>query len=85
MATVLLRPAPSPPASPAPAKAPAGRDTFVDAVRAVGTAAVVTLHWLMADATWDGRSLHMGELPAIHRRAAEGQVHGKVVVVPPAG
>ncbi|BDO42982.1 acyltransferase family protein [Cellulomonas sp. NTE-D12] len=60
MATVLLRPAPSPPASPAPATAPAGRDTFVDAVRALGTVAVVTLHWLMADATWDGTSLHMG-------------------------
>lgn len=26
----------------------------------------------------------LSELPAIHRRAAEGQVHGKVVVVPPA-
>ncbi|BDO42994.1 NADP-dependent oxidoreductase [Cellulomonas sp. NTE-D12] len=26
----------------------------------------------------------LSELPAIHRRAADGQVHGKVVVVPPA-
>lgn len=60
MATVLLRPAPSPQVSSAAATAPAGRDTFVDAVRALGTVAVVTLHWLMADATWDGTSLQVG-------------------------
>ncbi|MCB7137217.1 acyltransferase family protein [Cellulosimicrobium marinum] len=36
------------------------RDTFVDAVRAVATLCVVTVHWLMADATWDGRTLALG-------------------------
>jgi len=60
VATVLIRPAPSPPAQASGAPGPAGRDTFVDAVRALGTVAVVTLHWLMADATWDGTSLHVG-------------------------
>lgn len=36
------------------------RDVFVDAVRAVATVCVVTVHWLMADATWDGRRLELG-------------------------
>jgi len=43
----------------APARAPR-RDVFVDAVRAVATLCVVTVHWLMADATWDGRHLEIG-------------------------
>lgn len=36
------------------------RDVFVDAVRAVATVCVVTVHWLMADASWDGRHLELG-------------------------
>lgn len=36
------------------------RDVFVDAVRAVATLSVLTAHWLMADATWDGEHLHVG-------------------------
>ncbi|WP_069386773.1 acyltransferase family protein [Cellulosimicrobium cellulans] len=36
------------------------RDVFVDAVRAVATVCVVAAHWLMADATWDGRDLEIG-------------------------
>ena len=36
------------------------RDVFVDAVRAVGTTCVVVLHWLMAEAAWDGRTLQVG-------------------------
>lgn len=36
------------------------RDVFVDAVRAVATVCVVTVHWLMADASWDGRDLEIG-------------------------
>ena len=61
MATVLTRPAPvgANPSSSDP-RPEHVRDVFVDAVRAVGTLCVVALHWLMADATWDGRSLHVG-------------------------
>lgn len=55
MAT-LLTPAPTLARPPAPP----GRDTFVDAIRALGTVGVVTLHWLMAEATWDGRTLVVG-------------------------
>ncbi|MCA5894648.1 acyltransferase family protein [Isoptericola sp. NEAU-Y5] len=63
---------PRPPALPAPPVLPAAppptpvraprrpRDPFVDVVRAVGTLGVVMLHWLMAEATWDGRALHVG-------------------------
>ncbi|WP_435736680.1 acyltransferase [Cellulosimicrobium sp. PMB13] len=36
------------------------RDVFVDAVRALATVCVVTAHWLMADATWDGQRLELG-------------------------
>ncbi|OLT55423.1 acyltransferase family protein [Cellulosimicrobium sp. CUA-896] len=36
------------------------RDAFVDAVRAVATLCVVTVHWLMADASWDGHHLEIG-------------------------
>ncbi|MCZ2265227.1 hypothetical protein IRJ14_21885, partial [Isoptericola sp. QY 916] len=36
------------------------RDPFVDVVRALGTLGVVLLHWLMAEATWDGRTLLVG-------------------------
>ncbi|MBN0040991.1 acyltransferase [Cellulosimicrobium cellulans] len=36
------------------------RDVFVDAVRAVATLSVLTVHWLMADATWDGEHLDIG-------------------------
>lgn len=65
MATVLARPA----TVPAPSvPVPPGRDTFVDAVRALGTICVVALHWLMAEATWDGHSLVVGN--ALHHGAA---------------
>lgn len=58
------RPAP-PAARPRPGGPPAGRprpgrDPFVDAVRALGTVGVVLLHWLMAEAAWDGRTLAVG-------------------------
>ncbi|WP_454049391.1 acyltransferase family protein [Cellulomonas sp. Marseille-Q8402] len=50
-----------------PARAPAAgpgrrarRDPFVDGVRALGTVLVVALHWLMVEATWDGRELVVG-------------------------
>jgi len=36
------------------------RDVFVDAVRALATLCVLTAHWLMADATWDGEYLEIG-------------------------
>lgn len=39
---------------------PTVRDPFVDAVRALGTVGVVTVHWLMAEATWDGEHLRVG-------------------------
>nr|WP_241744570.1 acyltransferase family protein [Cellulosimicrobium arenosum] len=51
------QPAAGPPGTP-PGRA--ARDVFVDAVRAVATVCVVTVHWLMADATWDGRHLEIG-------------------------
>jgi fucose 4-O-acetylase-like acetyltransferase len=75
MATMTTRPAAPPVAPPALASAVrtreerlatgappvgAGRDRFVDAVRAIGTLLVITLHWLMADAAWDGTRLHVG-------------------------
>lgn len=55
----------APSRSTAPAAAPAARprrarDPFVDVVRALGTLGVVLLHWLMAEATWDGRTLLVG-------------------------
>jgi len=46
------------PASPAGTRPP--RDAFVDGVRAIGTVLVVLLHWLMVEATWDGRTLAVG-------------------------
>ncbi len=51
--------------TPDTARGPAGprrppRDVFVDAVRAVATLSVLTAHWLMADATWDGAHLQIG-------------------------
>lgn len=36
------------------------RDRFVDAVRAAGTVTVVGVHWLMAEAVWDGTTLEVG-------------------------
>ncbi|GAA1990689.1 acyltransferase [Isoptericola halotolerans] len=58
----LTTPVPTAPATPArtddPGRAP--RDGFVDAVRGLGVVAVVLLHWLMADATWDGTTLQIG-------------------------
>ncbi|WP_018348437.1 acyltransferase family protein [Longispora albida] len=36
------------------------RDRFVDATRAIGTVAVVLLHWLMPVVTWDGNRLGVG-------------------------
>lgn len=65
MATVLARPAP---AATLPRPAPPARDTFVDAVRTLGTLGIVTLHWLMAEATWDGRTLVVGN--ALHHGVA---------------
>lgn len=54
-----------PVAQPRPAAPPAtrprvARDPFVDVVRAIGTVGVVLLHWLMAEATWDGTTLAVG-------------------------
>jgi peptidoglycan/LPS O-acetylase OafA/YrhL len=54
-----------PAAAAAPAAAPPAtrrpvRDPFVDGVRALGTILVVALHWLMVEATWDGRELVVG-------------------------
>ncbi|MFE5341182.1 acyltransferase family protein [Isoptericola sp. NPDC056578] len=65
---VLDAPAPPVPTAPlarprpvAPAARPRrARDPFVDVVRALGTLGVVLLHWLMAEATWDGRTLLVG-------------------------
>jgi len=56
--TVRPRPAPT-----APARAQGGpptRDRFVDVVRALATVAIVTVHWLMPEASWDGRHVHAG-------------------------
>ncbi len=54
-------PAPAAPAAPTPATpGRSRRDPFVDGVRAVGTILVVALHWLMVEATWDGRELVVG-------------------------
>jgi len=39
---------------------PDRRDVFVDAVRALATVAVLTVHWLMPEATWDGERLGIG-------------------------
>lgn len=38
----------------------AGRDRFVDAVRAFGTLAVLALHWLIPVVAWDGHRLAIG-------------------------
>jgi hypothetical protein len=57
------------PRTPRRAQAPSGttpaasrprRDLFVDAVRALATLSVITVHWLMPEATWDGESLSIG-------------------------
>ncbi|MFJ2300164.1 acyltransferase family protein [Oerskovia paurometabola] len=42
------------------AGAPARRDVFVDAVRALATLAVLSVHWLMPEVTWDGARLGIG-------------------------
>jgi hypothetical protein len=36
------------------------RDVFVDAVRALGTVGIVSLHWLMPEASFDGATLRVG-------------------------
>ena len=36
------------------------RDPFVDGVRALGILLVIALHWVMVEATWDGRQLVVG-------------------------
>lgn len=36
------------------------RDVFVDAVRALGTISIVTVHWLMPEGSWDGVTLTVG-------------------------
>ncbi|MFE7407761.1 acyltransferase family protein [Isoptericola sp. NPDC057559] len=58
----VVRPRPDAAAAPAAPVAPLRRprDPFVDVVRAVGTVGVVLLHWLMAEAAWDGRTLQVG-------------------------
>ena len=43
---------------PRPSRPP--RDLFIDVVRALGTLAVIGLHWLLLEATWDGTALHVG-------------------------
>ena len=48
------------PASPAPRRSGVGRDVFVDAVRAIGTISIVTVHWLMPEGAWDGVTLTVG-------------------------
>ncbi|SKC35772.1 acyltransferase family protein [Krasilnikoviella flava] len=59
---VRRRPAaPSARPSAAPVDRPRrARDPFVDVVRALGTLGVVLLHWSMAEATWDGSTLLVG-------------------------
>src|SRR5690554_3943843 len=47
-------------ARPAPKRPGLGRDVFIDAVRALGTISIVTVHWLMPEATWDGVTLTVG-------------------------
>ncbi|MFF3063274.1 acyltransferase family protein [Oerskovia sp. NPDC057915] len=42
------------------AGSPARRDVFVDAVRALATLAVLSVHWLMPEVTWDGERLGIG-------------------------
>ncbi|SDD57314.1 Acyltransferase family protein [Sanguibacter gelidistatuariae] len=37
----------------------AGRDPFLDLLRAVGTVAVILAHWLMPQVSWDGATLHV--------------------------
>ena len=58
--TGATRAAPVPAAPAPPARSRARRDPFVDGVRAVGILLVVALHWLMVEATWDGRTLVVG-------------------------
>lgn len=36
------------------------RDVFVDAVRALATLSVLSVHWLMTEASWDGTTLQLG-------------------------
>ncbi|MFC8599674.1 acyltransferase family protein [Isoptericola sp. NPDC057191] len=58
---IVTRPRPAAPAAPLRARRRSTpRDPFVDVVRAMGTVGVVLLHWLMAEAAWDGRTLHVG-------------------------
>lgn len=69
MTALLAPPRPTAPTPPRPTvprptvpgpRARPPRDVFVDAVRAVATLCVVGAHWLMADASWDGRDLEIG-------------------------
>lgn len=61
MTTTLLRPAPIPTPHPtAPSPVRDTRDHYVDGLRAVGILAVVALHWLMVEASWDGHQLAIG-------------------------
>lgn len=55
------RPAAEPSPAPWPARGPAERrDVFVDAVRVLGTLAVIGVHWIMPAAAWDGAELVVG-------------------------
>jgi hypothetical protein len=58
----VLRPAVLPEQRPdrSPARPRARRDVFVDVVRALGTVGIVSLHWLMPEATFDGTTLRVG-------------------------
>lgn len=53
-------PAPQSVAPEPPGGVARGRDAFVDAVRALATIGVVAVHWLMPEATFDGRTLWIG-------------------------
>ncbi|BCJ33160.1 acyltransferase [Actinocatenispora thailandica] len=58
MALLTSVPAKTPGHGAAPAAA--GRDRFVDAIRAFGTIAVLLLHWLIPVVGWDGQRLAIG-------------------------
>lgn len=58
-ASAARRPEPAPRRR-AVAGAPTRRDVFVDAVRALATLAVLSVHWLMPEVTWDGERLGIG-------------------------
>ncbi|QGH69705.1 acyltransferase family protein [Pseudactinotalea sp. HY158] len=52
--------APAQPAQSASSGRRRARDPFVDLVRALGTLAVVAVHWLMPQVAWDGTALTIG-------------------------